>query len=74
MFFDFITNNLMMPVLALLTCILIGYVVKTKYVEEEVMHGEKQFRSKLLYNVMIKYICPICMIMILLTPFVVDSI
>ena len=73
-FFDFITNNLMMPVLALLTCILIGYVVKTKYVEEEVMHGEKQFRSKLLYNVMIKYICPICMIMILLTPFVVDSI
>lgn len=73
-FFDFITNNLMMPVLALLTCILIGYVVKTKYIEEEVMLGEKQFRSKLLYNVMIKFICPICMIMILLTPFVVDKI
>jgi len=71
-FFDFITNNLMMPVLALLTCILIGYVAKTKYIEEEVMLGEKRFRSKLLYNVMIKYFCPICMIMILITPFVTD--
>ena len=69
-FFDFITNNLMMPVLALLTCVLIGYVVKTKYVEEEVLLGEKRFRSKLLYNVMIKFICPVCMIMILITPFV----
>ena len=71
-FFDFITNNIMMPVLAFLTCILIGYVVKTKYIEEEVMIGEKRFRSKILYNVMIKCICPICMLMILLTPFVTD--
>ena len=71
-FFDFITNNIMMPVLAFLTCILIGYVVKTKYVEEEVMLAEKRFRSKLLYNVMIKCICSVCMIMILITPFVTE--
>ena len=71
-FFDFITNNIMMPVLAFLTCILIGYVVKTKYIEEEVMLGEKRFRSKLLYNVMIRFICPICMLMILITPFVTE--
>ena len=71
-FFDFITNNLMMPVLAFLTCILVGYTVKTRYIEEEVMFGEKRFRSKLLYSVMIKFICPVCMIMILITPFVTD--
>ncbi|MBO4523875.1 MAG: sodium-dependent transporter [Ruminococcus sp.] len=70
--FDFTTNNIMMPILALLTCILIGYTVKTKYIEEEVMYGEKQFRSKLLYSVMIKFICPICMVMILITPFVTE--
>ncbi len=69
-FFDFSTNNIMMPILAFLTCIMVGYVVKTKYIEDEVMHGEKQFRSKLMFNVMIKYICPICMILILVTPFV----
>ncbi|NLT10329.1 MAG: sodium-dependent transporter [Ruminococcus sp.] len=71
-FFDFITNNLMMPVLAFLTCVLVGYVAKTKYVEEEVMYGEKRFRSQKLYTVMIKYICPVCMIMILITPFVTE--
>ena len=69
-FFDFSTNNIMMPILALLTCIMIGYVVKTKYIEEEVIHGEKKFKSKRLYNVMIKVVCPICMIIILITPFV----
>ena len=71
-FFDFATNNIMMPVLAFFTCILIGFTVKTKYVEEEVMFGEKRFRSKLMYSVMIKYICPVCMIMILITPFVTE--
>ena len=71
-FFDFITNNLMMPVAALFTCILVGYVVKTKYVEEEVMYGEKTFRSKMLYRCMIKYICPVCMVIILVTPFVTE--
>ncbi len=71
-FFDFITNNLMMPVAALLTCILVGYVVKTKYVEEEIMYGERTFRSKMLYRGMIKYVCPACMIIILVTPFVTE--
>ena len=69
-FFDFITNNVMMPVLAFLTCILIGYAAKTTYVEEEVLHGEKKFKAKLLFRVMIKYVCPVCMIIILLTPFI----
>lgn len=71
-FFDFITNNLMMPVAALFTCILVGYVVKTKYIEDEVMYGERKFRSKLLYRGMIKYVCPVCMLIILVTPFVTE--
>ena len=69
-FFDFITNNVMMPILAFLTCILIGYVAKTAYVEEEVLHGEKKFKAKLLFRIMIKYVCPVCMVIILLTPFI----
>ena len=69
-FFDFITNSMLMPVLALLTCILIGWIVKTKYVEDEVSCGERKFRVKLMYRIMIRFICPLCMIMILITPFV----
>ncbi|MBR1833840.1 MAG: sodium-dependent transporter [Ruminiclostridium sp.] len=71
-FFDFITNSVMMPILAFLTCILIGYVVKTSYVEEEVLHGEKKFSARGMYRVMIKFICPIFMIIILVTPFVTE--
>ena len=35
-FFDFVSNNIMMPVVALMTCILIGFVVKSKYIEDEI--------------------------------------
>lgn len=71
-FFDMISNNVMMPIVALFTCILIGYVSKTSYVEEEVLHGEKKFSAKGLYRVMIKFVCPVCMIIILITNFVLS--
>lgn len=65
-FFDFISNNVIMPLVALITCILIGYIVKPKYVEEEVTVNSK-FKSKLLYEVMIKFICPVCMVIIFIS-------
>ncbi len=71
-FFDFISNNLMMPIVALLTCILIGWVAKTSYVEEEVRVSAQKFRAALLLRIMLKYVCPVCMIIILLTPFVTE--
>lgn len=71
-FFDFISNNIMMPVVALLTCILIGWVVKPKYVEEEVLASQKHFRARMLLSVTLRYVCPVCMVIILLTPFVTD--
>lgn len=65
-FFDFISNSVIMPVVALLTCILIGYVVKTKVVEQEVeING--RFKSKLLYRIMVRYVCPVFMVAILLS-------
>ncbi|MBQ8296191.1 MAG: sodium-dependent transporter [Ruminococcus sp.] len=63
-FFDYISNNILMPIVALLTCILVGFVIKTKYIEDEVELTGK-FKSKQLYRVMVKYICPLCMLMIL---------
>ncbi len=63
-FFDFISNNIMMPIVALLTCVLVGFVVKTKYVEDEVELNAK-FKSKQLYRIMVKYVCPVCMLIIL---------
>lgn len=71
-FFDFISNNIFMPIVAFSTCILIAYIAGTKYVEDEVLIGQKSFKSKHLYRVMVKYICPVCMIIILVTPFVTE--
>ncbi len=66
-FFDFITNSVLMPICALLTCIVIGYVIGTKSVEDEVEHSNNKFGRKRLFRVMTKYIAPVCLVLILLT-------
>lgn len=71
-FFDFISNNIMMPIVALLTCILVGYIVKPEYIEDETTLNGEIFKAKGLYNIMMKFVCPIFMIIILLTPFFVE--
>ncbi len=63
-FFDFISNSVLMPIVALLTCIFIGYVLKPKAVVEEVEAGGK-FKRKKLFSVMIKYIAPVFIVLIL---------
>jgi len=63
-FFDFISNNILMPIVALLTCILVGYVIKTKTISDEVEINGK-FKGKKLFEVVVKYIAPVCIVAIL---------
>ncbi|MBQ6823329.1 MAG: sodium-dependent transporter, partial [Clostridia bacterium] len=63
-FFDFISNSILMPVVALLTCLFVGYVVKPKTVTDEIERTGK-FKSKLLFHVLIKYLAPIFIVLIL---------
>ncbi len=63
---DYIANNLIMPIIALITCIIIGWVVKPKWVIEEVEKGGHKFRRKGLYTVMVKFIAPIFLILLFL--------
>lgn len=65
-FFDFLSNNIMMPITALLTCIFVGFVIKTKTVEDEV-EVSGAFKAKKLYRIMITYICPVFLIVILIS-------
>ena len=65
-FFDFLSNNIMMPIVALITCILIGYVAKTTYVEDEVQINSP-FKSKGMYRIMIKFVAPVFMVVIFLS-------
>ena len=65
-FFDYISNNILMPVAGLLTCLFIGYIVKPKTVEEEIRLSGP-FKGKALYNVMVKYVAPVFMVVILVS-------
>ncbi len=65
-FFDFISNSVLMPIVAFLTCIFVGYVIKPKTVIEEVELNAK-FKKKRLFEVIIKYVAPICIVLILVS-------
>ena len=63
---DFLTNTILMPIGAFLTCIFIGYVVKPKVVIDEVKISSK-FKREKLFVVIIKYIAPIFILAILIS-------
>lgn len=65
-FFDFISNSILMPVVAFFTCIFVGYVIKPKTISDEI-ELSSTFKRKKLFCVVIKYIAPICIILILIS-------
>ena len=65
-FFDFFTNSILMPIAALLTCVVIGYVVGPDYVADEVTKAGHAFSRAKLYHVMIRYVAPVMLAVILL--------
>ena len=66
-FFDFISNNIIMPVVAFITCVFVGFFLKPKTIVEELeSHGNK-FNFKKPYGFIIKYVAPVCIILILIS-------
>ena len=63
---DYLSNNCLMPLVAVLTCILIGWVVKPKTIIDEVTEGGFKFRRKTLYIIMVKFIAPVMLVLLLL--------
>ena len=65
--FDFASNSVIMPVVAFLTCLFVGYVIKPKTIANEIEAQGAAFKRKTLFNVMIKYIAPVCIVLILIS-------
>ena len=63
---DYISNNCLMPLVAIGTCLLIGWVVKPSTVIDEVEKSGCKFGRKSLYIVMIRYIAPVLLVILLL--------
>ena len=65
-FFDFLSNSVMMPIAALATCVLVFKVVGRERFAEEVEFSSK-FNRKKMFNVVIKYVAPVFLVIILLS-------
>ena len=66
-FFDFITNNIMMPIAAFATCFLITKFAGIDRIVEEVEQDGHPFRRKKTFTFMIQFLCPIFVIIILIS-------
>ena len=64
---DFISNSVLMPIVAFFTCIFIGFVIKPSAIADEVKVTDGTFKGEKLFTVMIKWIAPIFLVLILLS-------
>ncbi len=67
---DFFANSLLLPVVAILTCLLIGWIVKPKVVIDEIEDGGHAFKMKKIYLFVLKYFAPVAITLILLSNFI----
>ncbi len=63
---DYISNNFFMPLVAIGTCILIGWILKPKTIIDEVEKTGCKFGRRGLYIVMVKFIAPVLLVILLL--------
>lgn len=63
---DYISNSFLMPLISMLTCIFVGWVIKPKWIVEEMEASGHPFRRKKIYAVMIRYVAPLIMAVLFL--------
>ena len=63
-FFDFISNSVLMPIVAILTCICVGHFVGAKVISDEV-ELNAPFKMKKFYTIMLKWIAPVFLVLVL---------
>ena len=63
---DYVSNNGLMPVVAIGTCVLIGWIVKPGVVIEEAEKSGCRFGRKGLYVLMIRFVAPVLLVFLLL--------
>ena len=64
---DFISNSILMPIVALLTCFFVGFVIKPKTIIDEANAEGAKFKSVTLFTVVIKWVAPVILIAILIS-------
>ena len=63
--FDFASNSILMPLVAIVTCIIAGFFCDTEGLMDEIGLRGKGYR--MYYKIMIRYVAPVCMAAILIS-------
>lgn len=64
--FDFLANNIIMPIVAIITCVIAGYFIDKNILQKEIGIDGKPF-VKSYFNIIVRYVAPICIITILVS-------
>ncbi len=62
---DFVSNSVLMPIVAFFTCIFVGFIIKPKTLADEVKVTDGKFKAEKMFNVIIKWVAPIFLVLIL---------
>ncbi len=63
---DYLSNSILMPVLAIGTCFLVGWLVKPETVIAEATKNGEKFGRKRLFVVMVRFVSPVLLLVLLL--------
>ncbi len=69
-FFDYISNSIIMPIVAIGTCVVAGYFCDTRLIMDEAGLIGKPTRTY--FRIMIRYVAPVCMALILISGIFMD--
>lgn len=62
---DFVSNSVLMPIVAFFTCIFIGFIIKPSTISEEVKATNGKFAGEKLFTIMIKWVAPVFLVLVL---------
>jgi NSS family neurotransmitter:Na+ symporter len=66
-FFDFVTNSVLMPIVAAVTCAFVGWVLKPSSIIEECEAEGRTMKAKRFYTFMVRYLAPALMVALLVS-------
>ena len=66
-FFDFVTNSALMPIVAAVTCVFVGWVIGPKSIVDECEAQGCAMKAKTFYSFMVRYLAPALMVALLVS-------
>lgn len=64
--FDFLANNILIPIIAIITCVFAGWFINKNILPKEIGIDKNKWLNRY-FNIIIKFVAPVCILVILVT-------